>query len=161
MRVEVIVGDDTVWLTQAQMVDLFGRDLSVVARHIQNVFAEGELARETSLQILQTSPGEMGRPTTLYNLDVVISVGYRVKSKRGTQFRIWATSVLRAHDRRKLGISSPPCHPTRRVSAEYFETMDRRLRPPTRAKRPALPERWCRVDRERVEALTCSRSEII
>lgn len=97
MRVEVIVGDDTVWLTQAQMVDLFGRDLSVVARHIQNVFAEGELARETSLQILQTSPGEMGRPTTLYNLDVVISVGYRVKSKRGTQFRIWATSVLRDH----------------------------------------------------------------
>jgi prophage maintenance system killer protein len=97
VRVEVIVGDDTVWLTQAQMVDLFGRDLSVVARHIRNVFAEGELARETSLQILQTSPGAMGRPTTLYNLDVIISVGYRVKSKRGTQFRIWATGVLRDH----------------------------------------------------------------
>jgi prophage maintenance system killer protein len=97
VRVEVLVGDDTVWLTQAQMVDLFGRDLSVVARHIQNVFAEGELARETSLQILQTSPGVIGRPTTLYNLDVVISVGYRVKSKRGTQFRIWATKVLRDH----------------------------------------------------------------
>jgi prophage maintenance system killer protein len=96
-RVEVVVGDNTVWLTQAQMVDLFGRDLSVVARHIQNVFAEGELDRETSLQILQTSPAAMGRPTTLYNLDVVISVGYRVKSKRGTQFRIWANGVLRDH----------------------------------------------------------------
>lgn len=96
-RVEVVVGDDTVWLTQAQMVDLFGRDVSVVARHIQNVFAEGELSRETSLQILQTSPGTKGRPTTYYNLDVVISVGYRVKSKRGTQFRIWATNVLRDH----------------------------------------------------------------
>jgi hypothetical protein len=95
-RVEVILGDDTVWLTQAQMVDLFGRDVSVVARHIQNVFTEGELPRETSLQILQTNAGK-GRPTTFYNLDVVISVGYRVKSKRGTQFRIWATNVLRDH----------------------------------------------------------------
>jgi prophage maintenance system killer protein len=97
VRVEVVVGDETVWLTQAQMVDLFGRDVSVVARHIQNAFAEGELDRATSLQILQTSPGAKGRPTTLYNLDVIISVGYRVKSKRGTQFRIWANGVLRDH----------------------------------------------------------------
>lgn len=97
VHVEVLVGDDTVWLTQAQMMDLFGRDLSVVARHIQNVFAEGELTRETCLQILQTSPGAIGRPTTFYNLDMIISVGYRIKSKRGTQFRIWATNTLRDH----------------------------------------------------------------
>jgi hypothetical protein len=93
-RVEVIVGDETVWLTQAQMVDLFGRDQSVIARHIGSVFTEGELPREGSMQILHgTSDG--GRPATLYNLDVIISVGYRVKSRRGTQFRIWATNVLR------------------------------------------------------------------
>lgn len=97
VHVEVLIGDGTAWLTQAQMVNLFGRDLSVVARHIQNVFSEGELDRETSLQILQTSPGAVGRPTTFYSLDVVISVGYRVKSTRGTQFRIWATNTLRDH----------------------------------------------------------------
>jgi prophage maintenance system killer protein len=96
VRVEVIVGDDTVWLTQAQMVDLFGRVQPVIARHIGNVFAEGELPREGSMQILHRT-FEGGRPTAFYNLDVVISVGYRVKSKRGTQFRIWATSVLRDH----------------------------------------------------------------
>ncbi len=94
-RVEVIVGDETVWLSQAQIVELFQRDVSVVSRHIENVFREGELPRETSLQILQTTP--RGRPTTFYNLDVVISVGYRVKSARGTQFRIWANRVLKDH----------------------------------------------------------------
>lgn len=96
VHVEVIVGDETVWLTQAQMVDLFGRGQSVIARHIGNVFAEGELPREGSMQILHRTP-DGGRPATFYNLDVIISVGYRVKSKRGTQFRIWATSVLRDH----------------------------------------------------------------
>jgi hypothetical protein len=65
-RVEVVIGDETVWLTQAQMVELFGRGQSVVARHIQNVFREGELAREGSLQILQRTL-DRGRPTTLYN----------------------------------------------------------------------------------------------
>jgi len=95
-RVEVIVGEETVWLSQAQMAELFGRDVSVVARHIQNVFQEGELAQEGSLQILQRTP-DGGRPMTVYDLNVIISVGYRVKSRRGTQFRIWATNVLRDH----------------------------------------------------------------
>ncbi len=95
-RVEVIVGDETVWLTQAQMVELFGRNQSVISRHVANVFGEGELRSEGSMQILhRTSDG--GRPATFYNLDVIISVGYRVKSKRGTQFRIWATNTLRDH----------------------------------------------------------------
>jgi len=93
-RVEVIVETDTVWLTQAQMATLFGRERSVITRHVGNIFSEGELAREGSVQILHKTP-EGGRPTTLYNLDVVISVGYRVKSHRGTQFRIWANGILR------------------------------------------------------------------
>jgi hypothetical protein len=115
VRVEVVVGDDTVWLTEAQMVDLFGRGQSVIARHIGNVFADGELPREGSMQILhRTSDG--GRPAPFYNLDVVISVGYRVKPKRGTQFRIWATNVLRDHlmrgwtlnEKRLLARGRPP-----------------------------------------------------
>ncbi len=96
VRVEVLVGGDTVWLTQAQMVELFGRDQSVISRHAANVFREGELPREGNMQILHiASAGD--RPTAFYNLDVVISVGYRVKSRRGTQFRIWATKTLRDH----------------------------------------------------------------
>jgi prophage maintenance system killer protein len=95
-RVEVVVGDDTVWLTQAQMAELFDRDRTVITRHIGNVFAEGELDRGSNVRNLHiASAGD--RPTALYNLDVVISVGYRVKSKRGTQFRIWANGVLRDH----------------------------------------------------------------
>jgi len=95
-RVEVIVGEDTVWLSQQQMAGLFGRERSVITRHVANVFAEGELAEEGSVQILHTTP-EGGRPAAYYNLDVIISVGYRVKSPRGTAFRKWATGVLRQH----------------------------------------------------------------
>jgi len=94
--VEVVVGQETVWLTQAQMAELFGRDQSVVARHVTDAFKDGEVARETSMQFLHRSQGR-GRPTALYNLDVIISVGYRVKSQRGVQFRRWATGVLKEH----------------------------------------------------------------
>ncbi len=95
-RVEVVVDGQTVWLTQAQMSDLFGRDRTVIARHLAGVFREGELARGSNVQILHIASGG-DRPTTFYSLDVIISVGYRVKSKRGTQFRIWATNTLRDH----------------------------------------------------------------
>lgn len=86
--------DDTVWLTQAQMAELFQKDQSVIARHIGNVFREGELDEMSNMQILHNTLSKY-KPTKVYNLNVIISVGYRVKSKRGTQFRIWATSVLR------------------------------------------------------------------
>ncbi len=95
-RVEVVVGDDSVWLTQAQMADLFGRERSVIARHIGTAFADGELDAEGSVQILHRTP-EGGRPAVFYNLDVIISVGYRARSRRGTQFRRWASGVLRDH----------------------------------------------------------------
>ena len=94
-RVDVRLERETVWLTQAQMVDLFGRDQSVVSRHLRNVFAEGELPAEGNMQKMHIASAD--KPTTLYSLDVIISVGYRVKSKRGVQFRQWATRVLREH----------------------------------------------------------------
>ena len=96
VQVEVLVGDDTVWLTQAQIAELFGRDRTVITKHLNNVFKEGELTRESNVQNLHIASGG-DRPTTFYNLDVIISVGYRIKSKRGTQFRIWATNTLRNH----------------------------------------------------------------
>jgi len=86
---------DTVWLTQAQMAELFGRERSVLTKHVNNVFREGELGKESNVQILHIAGSD--KPVTFYNLDVIISVGYRVKSQRGTQFRIWATNVLRQH----------------------------------------------------------------
>jgi hypothetical protein len=99
-KLEVKLQDETVWLTQAQMADLFQKDVSTISRHIGNIFSEGELVEETStlkqanLQKMQIG---LDKPTTLYNLDVIISVGYRVSSHRGTQFRMWATKQLREY----------------------------------------------------------------
>lgn len=94
VRLEVRVENETVWLTQAQMVRLFDKDQSVIARHIKNVFKEGELLQESNMQILHNTLSKF-KPTTIYSLDVIISVGYRVKSFRGTQFRQWANKVLK------------------------------------------------------------------
>ena len=95
VRLEVKTDGETVWLTQEQMCRLFGRNQSVIARHIGNVFREGELPKEGFMQILHKTSSAGGRPVAIYNLDVVISVGYRVKSFQGTRFRQWATRVLR------------------------------------------------------------------
>ncbi len=93
--IDVRLQDETVWLTQAQMVKLFQRDQSVISRHIGNVFREGELDGKSNMHFLHIPPSD--KPVAFFSLDVIISVGYRVKSKRGTQFRIWATKVLREH----------------------------------------------------------------
>ena len=95
VRLEVKTDGETVWLTQEQMCQLFGRTQPVIARHIANVFKEGELPKEGFMQILHKTSQMGGRPIAIYNLDVVISVGYRVKSFQGTRFRQWATRVLR------------------------------------------------------------------
>ena len=92
---EVHLQEETVWLTQAQMVELFKRDQSVISRHVRNVFKEGELDEKSNMQKMHIANSD--KPVAFYNLDVIISVGYRVKSQRGTQFRIWATSILRDH----------------------------------------------------------------
>lgn len=92
VTIPVNLDNQTVWLTQAQMAQLFDRSIGVVSRHIKNVFAEGELEQKSNLHFLQNCSSD--RPTTLYSLDVIISVGYRVKSQRGVEFRRWATNVL-------------------------------------------------------------------
>jgi hypothetical protein len=84
-----------VWLSQAQMVELFGSDQSVVSRHIRNALDEGEVAEKSNMQKMHIANSD--RPVVIYDLDVVISVGYRIKSKRGVQFRRWASNVLRQH----------------------------------------------------------------
>ncbi|MBI5329385.1 MAG: virulence protein RhuM/Fic/DOC family protein [Betaproteobacteria bacterium] len=95
---QVNLDRETVWLSLAQMVELFGRDKSVISRHLKNVFTEGELSREPVVAKFATTAAD-GKTYQVdyYNLDVIISVGYRVKSQQGTRFRQWATGVLRAH----------------------------------------------------------------
>ena len=95
LEVNISPEEDTVWLSQAQMVELFARDQSVIARHIRNVFKEGELNEKSNMHFLHIANSD--RPVKMYSLDVIISVGYRVKSPRGVFFRKWATNVLRQY----------------------------------------------------------------
>ena len=92
-QLDVQMDKQTVWLSQAQMALLFERDQSVISRHIRNVFVEGELEEKSNMQNLHIANSD--KPVVLYSLDVIISVGYRVKSQRGTQFRQWATQRLK------------------------------------------------------------------
>ena len=94
-KIETHFENETVWLTQEQIVRLFQRDQSVISRHIKNVFDEGELDKESNMQKLHIANSD--KPVTYYNLDVIISVGYRVKSHRGVQFRKWATSIIKEY----------------------------------------------------------------
>ena len=93
-QIDVRLENETVWLTQAQMAELFEKDQSVVARHINNAFKEGELEKESNMHFLHNTQYKY-RPTMIYSLDVIISVGYRIHSKRGTAFRIWARQIIK------------------------------------------------------------------
>lgn len=95
VKLEVRLENDTVWLTQQQMSDLFLRDRTVITRHINNIFKEKELEEESNVHFLHIANSD--KPIKLYSLDVIISVGYRVKSVRGTQFRQWANKILKEH----------------------------------------------------------------
>ena len=93
IRLDVQLQHETVWLTQAQMSELFNRERSVITKHLRNIFASEELDEKSNVQKMHIASGD--RPTTFYSLDAIISVGYRVNSVKGTQFRRWATQVLR------------------------------------------------------------------
>lgn len=115
MSIDVTVQNETVWLSQGQMAELFGKDQSVIARHISNVFKEGELEKDSNMQILHNTLSKF-KPTQVYSLDVIISVGYRVKSKRGTQFRIWANQVLKQYLLKGYAINE-------RVAAQKYDEL--------------------------------------
>mgnify|MGYP003584821717 FL=1 len=97
-KIDVNMQNETVWLSLDQMADLFQRDKSTISRHIKNIFDEGELDRNSVVANFATTAAD-GKTYQVdyYNLDVIISVGYRVKSQRGVQFRIWATNVLKEY----------------------------------------------------------------
>lgn len=97
-KIEVRLQDETVWLNQAQLCELFDKDKRTISEHIQNIFKEGELIEESVIRKFRTTASDgKNYQVTYYNLDVIISVGYRVSSHRGTQFRIWATNRLKEY----------------------------------------------------------------
>ncbi|MBW6457918.1 MAG: virulence RhuM family protein [FCB group bacterium] len=101
VKIDTIFQNETIWLTQSSMAELFGVNVPAISKHLKNIFEEGELQKEATLSKMETVQNEGGRQITrnkeFYNLDAIIAVGYRVNSKRATQFRIWATAILKEY----------------------------------------------------------------
>lgn len=123
LSLDVRVENETVWLTQAQMSDLFQRDRTVITRHINNIFKESELEEKSNVHFLHIAQSD--KPIKLYSLDVIISVGYRVKSVRGTQFRQWANKILKDYLLRGYSVNQRLLHMEsridRRLSAHDYQ----------------------------------------
>jgi len=130
-KIEVRVKDDTVWLSQKQMAELFDKDVRTINEHIKNVFLEQELMENSTIRkfrIVQKEGGrDIERDIDFYNLDIIISVGYRVKSLHGTQFRIWATQKLRDYIIKGFAMDDERLSEGR-VHKTYFEEWEERIR---------------------------------
>ena len=126
-KIEVTFDHDTVWLSIDQMAELFQRDKSVIGKHVRNIFKEGELAKEAVwAKFAYTASDGKTYQVDFYNLDVIISVGYRVKSLRGTQFRIWATSILKEY--MKKGFALDDDRLKNLGGGKYFDELLSRIR---------------------------------
>jgi len=127
IRLQVRLENESVWLTQAQLSELFQRERSVITKHIRNIFEEGELEEQAvCANFARTAADGKTYQTVYYNLDVIISVGYRVKSQRGTQFRIWATLRLREYIVK--GFTMDDERLKQRGGGNYFEELLARIR---------------------------------
>lgn len=124
ITIDVLFDQDTVWLTIDNMVELFGKSRSTINEHILNIFAEGELAESESVRKIGISDFST-KPTNFYNLDVIISVGYRVKSLRGTQFRQWATKRLNEYIRKGFAMDDERL---KNGGGRYFRELLQRVR---------------------------------
>ena len=121
-KMEVTFDEDTVWLSLEQMAELFQRDKSTISRHIKNIISEGELARDSVVaKFATTATDGKTYQVEFYNLDVIISVGYRVKSLRGTQFRIWASSILKEY--MQIGFALDDDRLKRLGGGNYFDEL--------------------------------------
>jgi len=127
LELKVSIDNDTVWLNRNQLSDLFGRDIKTIGKHINNIFKESELEKISTVAIFATLQNEGERQVTrdveYYNLDVIISVGYRVKSQRGVRFRQWATSILKNYIQNGYAINSEKITNERFVSLEQEVTI--------------------------------------
>ena len=127
IKIEVTFDHDTVWLSIDQMAELFQRDKSVIGKHVRNIFKEGELEKEAVwAKFAYTASDGKTYQVDFYNLDVIISVGYRVKSLRGTQFRIWAASILKEY--MKKGFALDDDRLKNLGGGNYFDKLLARIR---------------------------------
>lgn len=124
--VEVRYMNETFWLTQKEMGELFGRDISTISRHLKNVFGEGELEEKSNLQKMQISSSD--KPITLYSLDVIISVGYRVNSLKATRFRQWATATLKEYITKGFVLNDELLKNGQPFGKDYFDELLVRIR---------------------------------
>lgn len=145
-KIDVRMENETVWLSLDQMAELFQRDKSTISRHIRNIFAEGELDREAVVAKFATTASD-GKTyqVDFYNLDVIISVGYRVRSLRGTQFRIWANSVLKEYLIKGFAMNDDRLKDTGMTAAELIANRADALKPlmgmtVVKGSRPTLAE---------------------
>ena len=132
VRIEVLYESETFWLNQKKIAELFGVDLRTVNEHLQNIFADGELHREATLRKIrrvQTEGNrEVSREIEYYNLDAIISVGYRVNSAQATQFRIWATQTLREFVIKGFVLDDERLKLNKRFGKDYFDELLERIR---------------------------------
>lgn len=124
-KIDVTFEDDTVWLSQEQMADLFQKAKSTINEHINNIYEDGELKKETTMRKFGISEFST-KPTNFYNLDMIISVGYRVRSQRGVQFRIWASSILKEY--LKKGFAMDDNRLKKMGGGGYFKELLERIR---------------------------------
>ena len=122
-KIDVRLEDETVWLSQKQLAELFQKERSVITKHISNVFAEGELEEKSNVQNMHFAHSD--KPVKLYNLDVIISVGYRVRSHRGTQFRKWATQRLKEYLVKGFLLDDERLKEDRSMASYYDELVER------------------------------------
>ena len=128
-KLEVRLTGETVWLSLNQLADLFQRDKSVISRHLKNIFEEGELEEGSVVADFATTAADgKSYQVSHYNLDVIISVGYRVKSHRGTQFRIWATRQLREFLIKGFVLDDERLKLNKRFGKDYFDELLERIR---------------------------------
>lgn len=132
IKVEVLLADETIWLTQKRMAELFGVGVAAISKHLENIYASGELQREATLSILETVQQEGARQVTrkleYYNLDAVISVGYRVNSAQATQFRIWATALIKEYIIKGFAMDDERLKNGRFFGKDYFRELLERVR---------------------------------
>lgn len=129
VHVDVFFKDETVWLTQKKMAELFGIDRSVITKHLKNIFESGELSEKSvSAKIAHTASDGKDYKTTFYNLDTIISVGYRVNSSLATQFRIWATQTLREYIIKGFAMDDERLKNGSHFGKDYFKELLERIR---------------------------------
>lgn len=132
VKVEVLVSNESIWLTQKRMAELFGVGVAAVSKHLDNIYESGELQREATLSILETVQQEGTRQITrkleYYNLDAVISVGYRVNSAQATQFRIWATALIKEYIIKGFAMDDERLKNGRFFGKDYFRELLERVR---------------------------------